>query len=152
MRRHFGVIVAAVFLAQALASGQAAPAPATRTVYTTGIVVLHTSPKADSPQQASLAAGTKLTIGKCAIGWCQVLDTGKRGSYVAERYLSATPPATTVGKGYTNSRGAHVPSPTTTADGKAPAGATAQCRDGSYSFSASRRGTCSHHGGVARWL
>lgn len=35
---------------------------------------------------------------------------------------------------------------------QAPAGATAQCRDGSYSFSASRRGTCSHHGGVAQWL
>src|SRR5205807_6581475 len=25
-------------------------------------------------------------------------------------------------------------------------------RDGSYSFSQSRRGTCSHHGGVARWM
>jgi hypothetical protein len=33
-----------------------------------------------------------------------------------------------------------------------PAGATAQCRDGSYSFSQNHRGTCSHHGGVARWL
>ncbi len=30
-----------------------------------------------------------------------------------------------------------------------PAGATAQCRDGSYSYSASRRGTCSHHGVAA---
>lgn len=34
----------------------------------------------------------------------------------------------------------------------APAGASAQCRDRSWSFSESRRGTCSHHGGVARWL
>jgi hypothetical protein len=34
----------------------------------------------------------------------------------------------------------------------APAGATAQCVDGTYSFSQTRRGTCSHHGGVARWL
>jgi hypothetical protein len=32
------------------------------------------------------------------------------------------------------------------------AGATAQCRDGSYSFSEHHRGTCSHHGGVASWL
>lgn len=32
-----------------------------------------------------------------------------------------------------------------------PAGATALCRDGTYSFSQSRRGTCSLHGGVARW-
>ena len=33
-----------------------------------------------------------------------------------------------------------------------PAGATAQCRDGSYSFSRTHSGTCSHHGGVGRWL
>jgi hypothetical protein len=35
---------------------------------------------------------------------------------------------------------------------QAPSGASAQCRDRSWSFSESRRGTCSHHGGVARWL
>lgn len=34
----------------------------------------------------------------------------------------------------------------------APAGATAKCYDGTYSYSLSRSGTCSHHGGVARWL
>lgn len=53
-------------------------------------------------------------------------------------------------KYYTNSKGERVQSPTyykTT-----PAGATAECRDGTYSFSRSRRGTCSHHGGVKRWL
>lgn len=33
-----------------------------------------------------------------------------------------------------------------------PAGATAQCADGTYSFSQHRRGTCSHHGGVSEWL
>ncbi|WP_051468562.1 DUF3761 domain-containing protein [Actinomadura oligospora] len=33
-----------------------------------------------------------------------------------------------------------------------PSGATAICRDGTFSFSQHRRGTCSHHGGVARWL
>jgi hypothetical protein len=33
-----------------------------------------------------------------------------------------------------------------------PAGATAKCEDGSYSFSETRSGTCSHHGGVAEWL
>ncbi len=35
---------------------------------------------------------------------------------------------------------------------KAPAGATARCRDGSYSFSEHASGTCSHHGGVAVWI
>jgi len=34
----------------------------------------------------------------------------------------------------------------------APSGATALCRDGTYSYSKHRSGTCSHHGGVARWL
>jgi len=31
-------------------------------------------------------------------------------------------------------------------------GATAVCNDGTYSYSQSRRGTCSGHGGVAQWL
>lgn len=35
---------------------------------------------------------------------------------------------------------------------KAPADASAQCRDKTYSFSAHRSGTCSHHGGVGAWL
>jgi Protein of unknown function (DUF3761) len=33
-----------------------------------------------------------------------------------------------------------------------PPGATARCRDGTYSFSQHHQGTCSHHGGVAEWL
>jgi hypothetical protein len=33
----------------------------------------------------------------------------------------------------------------------APAGATAKCNDGTYSYSTHRSGTCSHHGGVAVW-
>jgi hypothetical protein len=32
-----------------------------------------------------------------------------------------------------------------------PTGTTAKCGDGTYSYSQSRRGTCSHHGGVAQW-
>lgn len=51
---------------------------------------------------------------------------------------------------YVNSKGETVKRPENCRT--VPQGATAQCRDGSYSFSQSRRGTCSHHGGVARWL
>jgi hypothetical protein len=51
---------------------------------------------------------------------------------------------------YTNSQGQTVKRPENCS--AAPQGATAQCRDGTYSFSQSRRGTCSHHGGVAKWL
>jgi len=32
-----------------------------------------------------------------------------------------------------------------------PVGATAICNDGTISYSAHHRGTCSHHGGVAEW-
>jgi hypothetical protein len=51
---------------------------------------------------------------------------------------------------YVNSKGQTVPRPENCST--APKGATAQCRDGTYSFSKNRRGTCSHHGGVAKWL
>lgn len=34
----------------------------------------------------------------------------------------------------------------------APAGATAKCKDGTYSMSAHHSGSCSHHGGVAQFL
>ncbi|HTR32391.1 MAG TPA: DUF3761 domain-containing protein [Gaiellaceae bacterium] len=51
---------------------------------------------------------------------------------------------------YKNVSGHCVKSPTKAA--KTPAGATAKCRDGTYSFSEHASGTCSHHGGVARWI
>ncbi|HEY8993004.1 MAG TPA: DUF3761 domain-containing protein [Candidatus Microsaccharimonas sp.] len=63
------------------------------------------------------------------------------GTYVA--------PSCTNGS-YVNSAGNTVCSPESSSS--APAGATAQCSDGTYSFSQSRSGTCSHHGGVAAWL
>ena len=53
---------------------------------------------------------------------------------------------------YTNVDGNKVHSPAYSDDGGVPAGASAQCRDGTYSFSQNRRGTCSGHGGVASWL
>lgn len=55
-------------------------------------------------------------------------------------------------KHYVNKDGVAVHSPTTTKSGQAPAGATAKCRDGSFSFSTHHSGTCSHHGGVENWL
>jgi hypothetical protein len=51
---------------------------------------------------------------------------------------------------YMNTNGQTVPRPENCS--APPKDATAQCRDGTYSFSQSHRGTCSHHGGVAKWL
>jgi predicted lipid-binding transport protein (Tim44 family) len=53
---------------------------------------------------------------------------------------------------YTNSSGNTVHSPASSTEGTIPAGATAKCRDGTFSFSQHRSGTCSHHGGVSSWL
>ena len=36
--------------------------------------------------------------------------------------------------------------------GAAPAGATGLCKDGTYTMSKTHSGSCSHHGGVAKWL
>lgn len=53
---------------------------------------------------------------------------------------------------YTNRDGNTVHAPARSLSGKAPEGATARCRDATYSFSRHRTGTCSRHGGVADWL
>jgi len=42
--------------------------------------------------------------------------------------------------------------PTAAADASDPAGATAKCKDGTFSHSKHHSGTCSRHGGVGEWL
>lgn len=44
------------------------------------------------------------------------------------------------------------PEPAPAPEPEHPEGATALCSNGTYSWSENRRGTCSHHGGVAQWL
>lgn len=57
-------------------------------------------------------------------------------------------PAASAAKSSTATKSA----PTATASNTDPTGATAKCKDGTYSKSAHRSGTCSSHGGVAEWL
>jgi Protein of unknown function (DUF3761) len=52
---------------------------------------------------------------------------------------------------YRNHDGETVHSPARSRSGEIPDGATAKCRDGTWSFSRHRSGTCSRHGGVAAW-
>jgi hypothetical protein len=66
---------------------------------------------------------------------------------------SAAPAATTAAapaaaKSSTASKSA----PTSPASNTDPTGATAKCKDGTYSKSQHHSGTCSSHGGVAEWL
>jgi uncharacterized protein DUF3761 len=76
----------------------------------------------------------------------EAVSEGQRNSGTSRPAPSTSAPP----RYYTNKNGQRVQSPTYS--DTIPSGATAQCRDGTYSFSRNHRGTCSHHGGVARWL
>jgi uncharacterized protein YgiM (DUF1202 family) len=124
---------------------------------TTTDLSLRVDASASSRVILTIPQGTQVYLQEdCDCVWVYVTYNGYCG-YVYAQFLTKSVPATTTTavaqepiRHYTNSYGNTVQSPTRY--NKAPAGATALCRDGSYSFSQSRRGTCSHHGGVARWL
>jgi len=74
--------------------------------------------------------------------------TGGSAARPVSHVASASQPASSLCKsGYYKNVGVCVHSPSSN-----PAGATARCRDRSYSYSQHASGTCSHHGGVARWI
>ena len=75
----------------------------------------------------------------------QTTDRADASSTQTQQPLTTLPRVS--GKSYVNVDGTRVPS--LCLGIMKPAGATARCRDGSYSFSQHRRGTGSHHGGVA---
>ena len=81
---------------------------------------------------------------------CERSGRGRRPG--CRRYPGPAPrlPATamTAAKTSTASKSA----PTATASNTDPTGATAKCKDGTYSKSQHHSGTCSSHGGVAEWL
>lgn len=108
--------------------------------------------------------GTEVYLEACSSGWCKTTFRGTTG-YISAALLLQVDENTNDGENeggvstqnphgpityYTNTAGEQVQSPT--AYERPPAGATAQCWDGTYSFSQNRRGTCSHHGGVKKWL
>jgi uncharacterized protein YraI len=123
--------------------------------YVTANLNLRMEPNTQSSIITVLPKGTAIIIDEdCDCKWIPVRYSGYIG-YVSTKYLSkfkanASVLPTSKVRYYTNSAGERVQSPTHYSS--VPAGATALCRDGTYSFSRSRRGTCSHHGGVARWL
>ena len=124
---------------------------------TTTDLSLRVDASASSQVILTIPQGTQVYLQEdCDCVWVYVTYNGYCG-YVYAQFLTKSVPATTTTavaqepiRHYTNSYGNTVQSPTRY--NKAPAGATALCRDGTYSFSQSRRGTCSHHGGVAKWL
>lgn len=131
--------------------------------YTTANLNVRTGPGTNYEVISVIPKGTVISQSDdCDCEWILV-EYDKKIGYISAKYVSAASPQT-VGvnkksdeaqsqdliKYYTNSAGVKVQSPTIYSS--VPKGATALCRDGTYSFSKSRKGTCSHHGGVAKWL
>lgn len=112
-----------------------------------------------------IPTGTAVEVSEtCDCEWTKILYDKKIG-YIQTKNLSdkkpigrltsfsspdSSPQPQSEVRYYKNSQGEKVQSPTRY--NQIPKGATALCKDGTYSFSRSRRGTCSGHGGVARWL
>jgi len=128
--------------------------------YTSINLNLRTEPNPTCQVLTVLPKGTEVTMEEnCNCEWIRISYNGEVGYVYAKNLtnkkvnISKTSYSKTTNrniKHYTNSAGERVQSPTYYSS--TPTGATALCRDGTYSFSRSRRGTCSHHGGVANWL
>jgi hypothetical protein len=95
----------------------------------------------------TLARGESIGVGVAdGRGWAPV-----QGSYAGEYVFRDSPSLrSTRPASHTPSTASRRPRRTRSEE-VSPTGATAMCRDGSLSYSAHRRGTCSHHGGVAVW-
>ena len=117
-------------------------------------VNLRTQPDMNSTVIEVIPHGARVYVIKdLTDGWSQVVYDYKVGYVYSSNLISEenhTYATSTRVRYYTNSAGQRIQSPTYYPS--APRGATARCVDGTYSFSQNRRGTCSHHGGVAQWL
>ena len=158
---------------------QASTSQSAATQQNTGVAAVVKAQKANLRDAPSKSASVVTTLDKGDLltlisvtptgRWYQIRDskTGSQGwihgnaialLQTTESTSAATkptprPPTTTPhtsGRSYVNVDGVRVPSPVFSET--KPDGATARCGDGSYSSSQHRRGTCSHHGGVAEWF
>ena len=141
--------------------------------YTTSNLTFRKGPSTGYAVLETVPAGTKVTIEDYNYyenDWLEVVYNGQIG-YISTKYLSSqrelkaksssttwtsnsyNKSSNTYGGNrgyYTNVDGNRIPRPHYS--NSTPSGATAICWDGTYSYSAHRRGTCSHHGGVKVWL
>lgn len=92
--------------------------------FTNATTWLHAAPNWNSNRLALLPRGTQVRVIKCAGQSCKVSFRNLTG-YLGEERLQNTPFRAPVepGRGYLNSRGQWIPSPTHTVDGQPPVGA-----------------------------
>src|SRR5262245_31317190 len=110
---------------------------------TSGATGSETATKPAKPDTVTCQDGTTSKPGR---GACShhggVAETASTPPAAAPQSPRATVP-TTAGAAKSPAEGASAGS---------PVGATARCKDGTYSHAARHEGACSHHGGVAQWL
>lgn len=139
------VVVAVTTTTKTEIAGTAKPATLTKG---TKVVVFHKS--FNGFEYTKYATATVTSHGT----W-KVTKTLRPGGYYAKAMSATTKsPRTTISKvaspaKVTTTTTSTTPTTTTTDD---HGGASAQCNDGSLSYSAHRQGTCSWHGGVAIWF
>jgi hypothetical protein len=138
LKYSFGVILFLSGLIGAFGLGES-PSQINGTLPQTGSQKTITQPVADTPNKIQIES--QKTANPSSYKPISD-DGGDVGTY--------KPVSTDESDSYINVDGERVQSPTYYPS--APAGASAQCNDGTYSFSRNRRGTCSGHGGVAQWL
>lgn len=126
-KRYIGALAAAGFISLG-GLGESTPPPSTTQIPIIEAGVQSTQKTSDSSQTENNPIQVKATTNKSV----SQPYSGSNADY------------------YTNVDGNRIQSPTYY--DSAPAGASAQCGDGTYSFSQHHQGTCSHHGGVAEWL
>jgi hypothetical protein len=119
-----------------------APAEPRETFYIHAPLNVRSGAGKNSEKLRTLGRGERVTLGaKDGRGWAAMYDGyGQRVGYVyraSDNVRSYAPRAAAA---------------TMRRPRRHPSGASAICRDGTYSYSANRRGTCSWHGGVSRWL
>lgn len=107
-------------------------------------------PEKDKPSnQTAVSSATSAAASADTATGSANPDSGKSWDTDGQRASRSHP-----GRGYSSaarSSSGSAPSDKIVSPEITHSGASAKCRDGSLSFSAHRRGTCSHHGGVATW-
>src|SRR6266581_1292336 len=114
-------LLLALLLAAHPLLAQHPPQPQDTLAYAAAPLTIREQPFADAKRLGKVANGASVRIYECSAGWCSV-HVKKHTGYVLEEYLTRDAPVVAVapqGKGQA-------------------AAASAQCRDGTYSFSRSR--------------
>ncbi len=146
------VVVAAVLTGPAVVSAPsrvAVPGPSapTGTWQTNPPLTAVVAPASGTPAQSA----TDAVVGEP--GGARSADprrSGRGGATQPHNQTASATPSAPCGPGSAAGPDSRCTSATTTP--AAPAGATAVCRDGTYSTQRHRGWTCFGHGGVARWL